>query len=256
MYGYVYKFTFLPNNKIYIGKKKNLKDSDELDENYWVSGKIWKWKLSHYSKDEWPILIKREILEWCNSDEELCEREKYWIGYYDSTNKSIGYNISTGGKNPILFGSSNGMWNHQWTDEEKLNQINGLKNRDFWDDNNPARDPKVRDKISKSSKNNGCRMTTEGRRRISEFVSSVIRITNGKCNLQCKPEELNYYNSLGYDIGFTPGIRSKRNPNFIRITNGEVNHKIPREELSRWLSKGWIRGDRRKVSSQRKLKEI
>lgn len=145
------------------------------------------------------------------------------------------------------------MWKHVWTQKQKDNQIKGLKNRDFWDDKNPSRNKETIEKIRKKALKNGCKMTEDGKKRISNFVKSIVHITNGKCNLQCKKEELDYYAELGYYRGVTNNIRSRGNNNFIRITNGIVNHKIPREELDMWLNRGWIRGDRRKESSQRKL---
>lgn len=36
------------------------------------------------------------ILEKC-SKEELSERERYWINFYNTTNKDYGYNLSEGG---------------------------------------------------------------------------------------------------------------------------------------------------------------
>jgi hypothetical protein len=38
-----------------------------------------------------------EILEECN-EEELNDKEIYWIKYYDATNKEKGYNIKLGGE--------------------------------------------------------------------------------------------------------------------------------------------------------------
>lgn len=52
------------------------------------------------------------ILENCEA-KELNDREKYWIDYYQSTDKNIGYNISNGGE---YDGKR-----RAWTDEEILN---------------------------------------------------------------------------------------------------------------------------------------
>lgn len=37
------------------------------------------------------------ILERCQNQQELDERERYWIAYYNSTDKRYGYNIESGG---------------------------------------------------------------------------------------------------------------------------------------------------------------
>jgi group I intron endonuclease len=83
----VYKTTNLITGKFYIGK-------DKYDNpNYMGSGIKLKDAIKSYGKHNFT----KEILEYCNSYEHLNEREKHWIEEYNSTNPSIGYNISTGG---------------------------------------------------------------------------------------------------------------------------------------------------------------
>ena len=54
----------------------------------------------------------------------MIEREKYWINYYNSTNKDIGYNISVGGD-----GANIGSLNHEarFTEEEIQSIYKGLE---------------------------------------------------------------------------------------------------------------------------------
>ena len=91
MIGYIYKCTY--QGKIYIGQSLNA-----LSSNYYGSGKIWKSIITGHRKD-----VVKEILETVESNNRvdlkklMREREIYWIGYYDSTNPNIGYNISPGG---------------------------------------------------------------------------------------------------------------------------------------------------------------
>lgn len=89
-YGYIYKFTFLPKNLIYVGKRKATK----FDNSYYGSGIMWKRIISgcNFETD-----IKREIIEWCYSKDELNEKEIYWIEKLNATNHQIGCNIATGG---------------------------------------------------------------------------------------------------------------------------------------------------------------
>ena len=112
----VYKINF-PNGKIYIG----------------ISNQIKRRILDHARKDvsENPHLpISRAIKEYGISDveileenhgtrEELREREKYWIKYYNATDSNIGYNVSLGGD-----GASEGWLNHQaLLTEEQVRKI-------------------------------------------------------------------------------------------------------------------------------------
>lgn len=67
--GYIYKFTLIPTQKIYVGKRQK----SVFDEGYFGSGPTWVEAKSCYTNDD----IKREVLEWCTSVEELCAREIY-----------------------------------------------------------------------------------------------------------------------------------------------------------------------------------
>lgn len=66
-YGYVYKITNNINGKIYIGQKKG----EKLVENYWGSGKLIVEAVKKYGKDN----FSREVLEWCETKDELNQRE-------------------------------------------------------------------------------------------------------------------------------------------------------------------------------------
>jgi len=89
--GYIYKFTLIPTGKIYIGKRQK----PEFDNKYWGSGTTWKKVISNFKKED----IKREILEWCTSIDDLNTKEVYWISKLNSRDPSIGYNQSIGGSN-------------------------------------------------------------------------------------------------------------------------------------------------------------
>lgn len=94
----IYKTTNLINGKIYIGQ-----DSHN-NPNYFGSGEILKNAIKKYGKENFT----KEILEHCNNKDELNDKEIYWVAYYDSTNKDVGYNICVGGQGGMIL-----------TDEEK-----------------------------------------------------------------------------------------------------------------------------------------
>lgn len=90
MYGYIYMTTNLKNGKIYIGQHK----SSKFDCNYFGSG-IWFKKVFLANGKE---NFKCEVLEECNSLEEMNAREIYWIEQYQSRNPEVGYNLAKGGE--------------------------------------------------------------------------------------------------------------------------------------------------------------
>jgi len=89
-FGYIYKITNLVNGKIYVGKKKG----SFVDENYWGSGSKIKVALREFGTSN----FRREILEWCSTNDILKAREKYWIETLHARDSSIGYNVKQGGE--------------------------------------------------------------------------------------------------------------------------------------------------------------
>jgi hypothetical protein len=79
------------NSKIYIGQC-----SKEWDKSltYLGSGKYLKRAILKYGSQ----YFFKELICKCNSKDEMSKMEKFFINYYNSTNKNIGYNISKGGQ--------------------------------------------------------------------------------------------------------------------------------------------------------------
>lgn len=90
MIGYIYITTNLINNKKYIG----LKTSEYFKNNYLGSGKIIKKAIKKYRKENFKV----ELLEECNSIEDLKQAERKWIKYYNAQSDSNFYNIAEGGQ--------------------------------------------------------------------------------------------------------------------------------------------------------------
>lgn len=89
-FGYIYKLTNLINGKIYVGKRKG----SEIDEKYWGSGSKIKLAIREFGTSN----FKREILEWCSTNDILKAREKYWIKSLNARDDLVGYNVKKGGE--------------------------------------------------------------------------------------------------------------------------------------------------------------
>lgn len=94
-YGRIYIIRNIINSKVYIGQTKvslKLRFQNHLsvarNGKDYVIGKA----IRKYGEENFYI----ELLEECTI-EELNERERYWISYFNSTNNKFGYNISIGG---------------------------------------------------------------------------------------------------------------------------------------------------------------
>jgi group I intron endonuclease len=111
----IYKITNKINNKIYIGKDTT------NNPNYYGSGTLISKSIKKYGVENFI----KEIIETCDSNDILCEREKYWISFFNSCNLQIGYNISKGGD------GGDTLSNHPSITEIKQKISNSMKKRVF-----------------------------------------------------------------------------------------------------------------------------
>ena len=132
MIGYIYKTTNLINSKIYIGKRQK----EYFDKYYLGSGVILQQAIKKYGKENFSC----EIIEECDTINLLNEREIYWIKYYNSTNRTIGYNISLGGDGGWYGVNLNKEYKHNIIVNSNKNRIvserskekNRISNKSRW----------------------------------------------------------------------------------------------------------------------------
>ena len=91
MYGYIYITTNLINGKKYIGQHKAKK---RLSKVYKGSGILIKKAFEKYGSENFTC----ELIEWCNSKEELNDREIFWIDHYNAVEDPNFYNCNCGGQ--------------------------------------------------------------------------------------------------------------------------------------------------------------
>lgn len=114
----IYKINF-PNNKIYIGKSNNIKR--RIKEHH---GNRSNTPCDKAVRKYYPNIndIDFDIIELTTNYE---EREKYWIKFYNATNRNIGYNLTFGGD-----GMSAGVLNpaSKFTEEDLKRIFDLIKN--------------------------------------------------------------------------------------------------------------------------------
>lgn len=159
----IYKVTCLINKKIYIGQ-------DSLDRlNYYGSGIIQKAALKKYGKKN----FRKEIIEYCGSKTDMDDAEIFWIQYYNTTNRKIGYNIAEGGGGTLGLKP---MLGKKFTEEhkQKLRDANLGKKRSI----------ATKQKISMNHGMKGKHHTKESKLRISkknkEYYKTHDRWNKGK----------------------------------------------------------------------------
>lgn len=253
MYGYIYKTTNLINNKIYVGQHKYSKKG--IDPNYIGSGKLLLEAVKKYGLDNFYC----EIIDICQTEKELEEKELYWIKELKSTTDYNNYNISDGGFVPRFSGPRNPNYGRHWnmTDEQKENLSKKLKGHkptftgthteEYKEmmklvsrQNNLNRDPSIYNKVSETAKGN------------------KMMNKDGVCK-RVHPENFNEYLDNGWKFGglsrkgkYTDRKQSKP-ANFttkgkIAINNNEINKFIPESDVELYLTKGWKLGLKKRAN--------
>ena len=99
---YIYKITCTETNKVYIGQTKNKRkriDEHKYDLRHNIHHSVYMQRaFNKYGEKSFRF----EVIEEC-SQNDVDNRECFWIKFYNSTNKKYGYNSESGGnKNKTL----------------------------------------------------------------------------------------------------------------------------------------------------------
>lgn len=116
-YGVIYKITNIENNKIYIGQTikyyprdrftRHINDALNHITDTYLSRAICKYGRNSF---------KFEIIDVANTQQELDNKEKYYIKKYNTTNSTIGYSLTDGG-------ISSGGNTYKYKTEEEMKKI-------------------------------------------------------------------------------------------------------------------------------------
>lgn len=262
MYGYIYKFTFLPTGKFYVGKH-HYENHDKLDENYWGSGVGWNRDINNYIKSlnsnelanlDYNKIIKREILEWCNNDDDLNLKEQYWIEKLNAQDLSIAYNLTPGGnggtgsgckwynddKNEFYINTLlNEYIDPSWTKGRLNERFSGVGLNTIWINNGVVQKHCSREEakhyIAKGWKRGMLYRGDEWRRKCGHEISSTQRELLRQTALKTIKENKNPgWIKNQFKKGQTPFNKNK-----VWITNGVKNHYV---NITDAIPDGWYRG--------------
>lgn len=127
----IYKITNLINNKLYVGKteqtlRKRWLEHVQEARRYKKCGNLF------YKTRFYPAMVKYgfnnfkiELVEQVAENDNIDDREKYWISKLQTQNPDIGYNIADGGMGGALFKGHK----HSAQSKEKMSQHNYWKNK-------------------------------------------------------------------------------------------------------------------------------
>jgi group I intron endonuclease len=158
----IYKITNTLNNKVYIGQTRNevkIRWGDHKSSSKSVISKA----IKKYGKDN----FKYEVIDLCETFVQLNHKEVFWISFYNSLSPS-GYNLNTGGNNPILSEEARLRCSHPHTEETKqlLSKLASIQ----------MSKPENREYISKIHK--GKKHSTETIHKRSNALSGLITVKN------------------------------------------------------------------------------
>ena len=221
MYGYVYLTTNVITNKKYIGQHS----SSTFTEDYKGSGRYLCNAINKYGKENFKV----ELLEWCDTQEELNEREIYWINKYNAVESNEFYNLAKGGEG-IKKGSklsketrkriSNGHKGLKFSKEHKQNISKALSGTNHYLFENgdkltetqkkgleygrhlPA-SPKQKQQLAEYRKN--VVVSDETKQKLSDNAKGRKYITKDGENKLVYPDEIQNYILEGWKLGrYTP----------------------------------------------------
>ena len=164
--GVIYMTTNLINGKKYLGRDSN------NNPNYLGSGLL----LKRAIKKEGKHNFKKEIIEECETLDELQEREEYWLNFYDAASNEEFYNLHNNGKSgPVRSGPSHYMYGRRGKDSPMFGRkkTEETKRKISISNTGKKRTDEQRQKISFFSRN---------RRHTPETIEHLRQINLGKKN--------------------------------------------------------------------------
>lgn len=205
----IYKTTNLINNKIYVGQDKNNCPI------YLGSGKVLKQAIKKYGIEN----FKKEILEFCESKEQLNEREIFWIKKLHAGKRGVGYNIAKGGVGGDVF--SNKTKKEKEITRKRIS-ITSTKNQ---------ADPNYRKRMSEILKNK-YKEDPLFKTRVSDGIKLAYK-NNPKLSkkLSTAMKKVKHTKEWNQKVGFNNKVRYHA-----KKINYAIRKKVPKEIIAKYFN--------------------
>lgn len=225
MYGYIYKITCKIDNKIYIGKTtKTIKErfKEHIETSRKVNSYRHKSYLYNSMRKHGIENFSIEVIETCESEKQLNERERFWIKELNTRDPNVGYNIhegGNGGRTQLEYTCSEKQleclslgWYAPMSAENKAlvskihkGKMVGVETREKLRNAQLGKKASEETKEKMSNAHKGKKLperSNESRERYRESSSGRVHIHKGTTNKNIKKEELDSYLNDGWECGY------------------------------------------------------
>ncbi len=211
MYGIIYKLTCLINWKPYVGQMTKTLDERFIQHSRTdslIGNAIRKYGAENFL---------REVLEVCDTQEQLNEREKFWIAYFNSKG-SNGYNLTDGGE---------GMAGRHHTPESKAKMSASQRGK-----KRPPRSPETRARMGAAHK--GKHLSNAHRKKIGNAHRGKKRSKQTCANISAALTGRTFSDTHRANIsaakkGTIPSDKTRKNMSEARIGDKNHNYGKPRD---------------------------
>ena len=249
MYGYIYETYDTLTNKYYIGKHK----SESYDENYFGSGKIIT-KIINKRKET----LKSQLICWCDTLEELNEKEKYYIQQYNSL-KPNGYNISLGGDGGPTHFQKHTPEAKEKMSKKKKGKPSTFKGKHFTDEQRKLISERVKEAFANGKGQNIDRKsywTEENRKKKSEQMKGKIPWNKGKHGIYSEETLEKLRNAAKNQICSDETRKKMSITHKGRKHSEETKEKIRQANLGKKMSPESIKKMSETLKNKPKIKDI
>ena len=169
MYGYIYLIVNNANGKTYVGKRK-LYNKNWNEDGYMGSGHYLRRSQNKYGIEN----FEKFLITWTYSEEDACEKEKFWIAEYRKRGKAE-YNIADGGQGGLIG---------TWTEKRRKKLSESCKGKPSCNKGKHFSD-EAKKKMSEAHKgkpsgNKGKHLSDEAKKKMSEAHKGKKRSEENK----------------------------------------------------------------------------